>query len=457
MFNSNSSLNSNKYIVKNDGELAFNLYAINCIGLMQFADSSYYSKISFNEIEEENTKYYFNFMCDFDDTYGDTTDVEFTYSYLKSENENYSPEYKFSPYSLVHIPNGFIKIKFFTYIKTKNKNISPLVHLYPLLVIYDYLQESSYVSKSFNLYDNNADNVKIYMETLLPNDCNVSVKVSPDDSKTWREAILETNPSELVYTSDGRFVNYTFNHYFRLNKPSVSIKNNTNFGLLSGIQYYLISSVDKDGAEWGSNVISTNTLDNKQVELEITIDPNAYGFKVYRGTSQEVNKLKLIYDSTVSSVLSATLSSTGTELYLQSNTGSKLPAEGFIRVNNEIIFYGSRSSSGDVLTNLSRAQKDTVASTHNLGSAVYLWDFGTINSSKHDGQLPILTQDFKFSFTDGISVGSSPKYIETSNYYTAITNNTNIYPKTIKIRIDFLNNNKITAPCVKNLICNALI
>lgn len=457
MFNSNSSLNSNKYIVKNDGELAFNLYAINCIGLMQSSDSSYYSKISFNEIEEENTKYYFNFMCDFDDTYGDTTDVEFTYSYLKSENEEYSPEYKFSPYSLVHIPNGFIKIKFFTYIKTKNKNISPLVHLYPLLVVYDYSQESSYVSKSFNLYDNNADNVKIYMETLLPNDCNVSVKVSPDDSKTWREAILESNPSELVYTSDGRFVNYTFNHYFRLNKPSVSIKNNTNFGLLSGIQYYLISSVDKDGAEWGSNVISTNTLDNKQVELEITIDPNAYGFKVYRGTSQEVNKLKLIYDSTVSSVLSATLSSTGTELYLQSNTGSKLPAEGFIRVNNEIIFYGSRSSSGDVLTNLSRAQKDTVASTHNLGSTVYLWDFGTINSSKHDGQLPILTQDSKFSFTDGISVGSSPKYIETSNYYTAITNNTNIYPKTIKIRIDFLNNNKITAPCVKNLICNALI
>ncbi len=457
MFNNNIGLQSNKYIVKPNAELAFNLFAIDCSNLLKSQDNSYYNKIQFKEIEEENVKYYFNFMCDFNDTYGDMTNVEFTYSYLKSENDEYSPEYNFSPYSLVYIPNGFIKLKFFTYIKTLDKNITPLVHLYPLLITYEYKEQSSYVSKSFNLYDNNADNVKIYMETMLPNDCEVSVKVSPDDNKTWREALLETNISDLVYTSDGRFVNYTFNHYFRLNKPLVSIKNNTNSGILIGNNYYLVSSVDKDGAEWGSDIISTPILENNRVELEITVDPNSYGFKVYRGTALDITKLKLIYDSTYFSLLANPITTSSTEIVLQANTGAKFPSEGYVKINNEIIYYGSKSVSGDILSNLGRAQKESVISSHGIGSPVYLWDYGTINSNKSEGQLPRLTEDLKFVFIDGVLAGSKPKYLESNNYYTAITNNTNIYPKTIKVKIDLINNNKILAPCVKNLICNALI
>lgn len=451
LINNSASFTSPSYSIKNNSELAFDLYAIDVSSLGQLSDDSYYSTISFGETTFDTVKYFFNFMCDFSDTYGDYTDVEFTYMYKKSASDSYSSEYKFNPYSLVNVPNGIKSIKFKTYLKTLDKNVSPQVHLYPLLTAYSYKSSSDYISKSFELYDNNADNVKIFFETYIPNECGIRVYVSPDDSRTWREATLTTDLNDLVVSSDGRYVSYAYDHYFRLIAPSLELTSLSDDGSISGINYYKISAVDVDGIEIGSNLITTENLSNKVVNLSCTLDPNAYGFKVYRGNNASV--LSQIYDSTARTKLVNSIDTFA--ISLNSEEGVNFPYTGYIRIDNEIIHYGSRT--GNVLGNLSRAQKNSILANHAINADIYLWDFGTINSNKYDGQIPMLSSDFEFVFSDGIKSGVNPVYMTNSaKVFSVISNNTNIYPKRIKIKIHLTNNINKTSPYIKKLICNAL-
>ncbi len=72
--------------------------------------------------------------------------------------------------------------------------------------------------------------------------------------------------------------------------------------------------------------------------------------------------------SPTSHTLATTINSSATTIELSGVTG--LPAQGFIKLENEIIVYGYIS--GNTLNNCFRAQQNTTAASHTSGVAVYL-------------------------------------------------------------------------------------
>lgn len=78
-------------------------------------------------------------------------------------------------------------------------------------------------------------------------------------------------------------------------------------------------------------------------------------------------------DGPVGAVLTATISATATTIAIDNVTN--LPAAGFIKLDSEVISYGSitqtAGSFAGTLNNCGRAQQNTLATTHNTGATVY--------------------------------------------------------------------------------------
>jgi hypothetical protein len=78
-------------------------------------------------------------------------------------------------------------------------------------------------------------------------------------------------------------------------------------------------------------------------------------------------------DGPVGAVLTATISATATTIAI--DNVNNLPAAGFIKLDNEVISYGSitqtAGSFAGTLNNCGRAQQNTLATTHNTGATVY--------------------------------------------------------------------------------------
>ncbi len=72
-------------------------------------------------------------------------------------------------------------------------------------------------------------------------------------------------------------------------------------------------------------------------------------------------------DSPIGATLPAQISATDTTITLSSTAG--LPAQGFIKIDNEVIVYGYIT--GNTLYNCFRGQQGTTAALHTLGSTVY--------------------------------------------------------------------------------------
>lgn len=445
-------LDEDSYKVLENMELSFNL-GVSSISA-PVVSGFYQSEIVFNEIEFQPSDrgYHFSVLIDDLNYFDNQTKVDYYYS-VETESTPagvYGTIWEqFLPYTVIQNNSKIIKLQIKAVLKTKNINYSPSVHLYPSVVIYKYKSSSSYISKAFELFENNADNVKIYFDAYLPTDNLLKIYVSPNDSNDWREI----DYSNEISKSNGTFAKFTYLTKLSLLKPNILEISKDGSGSLTGKYYYRVALLDRDGFEIGSELIEIDGCSNNSVKLKVQPDKNMYGFRVYRGiTSIQQNQ---IYDSTVHALLIQNLDNQSTTVFLDTNKLVDFPNSGKIRIDNEIMSF---TKSGNALT-VVRGSDSTRIEKHDANGVreAYLWDHGTIIQESLNGQCPSLIQDGNFFYFNFVDNGSRYSANTTKTFIPSATNQTSIYPKYILVKVQMINNLLKDTPLIKNLIVNALV
>ena len=218
------------------------------------------------------------------------------------------------------------------------------------------------------------------------------------------------------------------------------------------------------------NVTVPPGLDHSTIVLKVFLDPEMYGFKVYRALN--AGTLVQVYDSTVVGELVADMTNSDGTLTLLDT--SKFPNSGTIRIDNEFMSY--RSKVGNELRGLNgfRGLYDTTPDAHqaliglNKYNRVYLMDYAGFHNNIYDGRKPnyeinhgVVLNDRQKKFNDYIAeiVDDNIKFSQTPIFYDNTwntKNDTNIIPKNIGIKLQLRNNedNKSETMEIHNLICN---
>ena len=69
---------------------------------------------------------------------------------------------------------------------SKNDNFTPLVHLYPIIALFYYDNDTNYVSKIFT-NSNTANSLKLNTNIYSIPDSSITYLVTPDGGKTYRK------------------------------------------------------------------------------------------------------------------------------------------------------------------------------------------------------------------------------------------------------------------------------
>lgn len=440
----NTSIERPSFDIFNESELLFNLYAVNIDNLTQIGDF-YVNTLNFNTITVPPNTFSFMLANDFFDSYDNDTTIKYEYG-IENEYTSGINWFEFSPYTNIEFNTSVDTITIRITFMSINKNFTPFIHINPLLILMQPLNESYYVTRSFDIYNSNVSNAKIYTENYLPTNSDIEIYLSPDNNKTWRKIELASSESEIQLL-DGRFSNFRYEHDFRLLNPIIEDSELLDAGSFNiGNYFYRISVLDSFNNEAHSNIFEVDVnSDFKKIKLECEVDPNLKGFKVYRGINP--TNLYQIYNSRASIKLTSTLLTTITTI--QTTNTAQFPNNGVVRIGNELIRYTGKTVNS--LTGCTRGFKDSVDAEHIENSDIYLWDFGDPNEVGFDGQIPNINKDNIITFIDDNS-----RYSQTIILFFAGDNNTSISPTKLKIKIKLINDILYDYPRIKKLICNVL-
>lgn len=462
------------------GVLRFGINSIDISNYNIDTENYYYQDVMFGEVSSTNKFNKFIILNEIDIKDTLNTKVDYKCSYDNGITWN-----NIKPYSIINLRDSVNKVLLKATIKSRDKNVAPSMFYKIKAIIPRYMKNSSYVSRFFGVTNDFEDYIaKIFYQASSLYGSDIDVQVAFNNNALYRDA-TKIKSKELFVVGTTIHKEDSWEFPFKLLPPeilshTVRPTGTGNFSNGTIVKYKIavldnksnqVISMDPDNPT--NKFLNYNvTIDkpNSSVMLKVFLDPELYGFRIYRALDTGV--LVQVYDSTVIGELIVDVTETdGTVTLLDA---SKFPNSGTIRIDNEFMIY--KNKVGNELRNISgfRGQFDTSPAKHqaligiNKYNRVYLMDYAGYHNNIYDGQKPhytlnhgLILNDRQKKFNDYITeiiddnIKFSPCPVLFSESWNT-QNDTKIIPKNIGLKLNINNDsdNKTETMTVHDLICN---
>lgn len=480
-----TSVQGNAYNAYNGGKkgLMYELIGITTAKMNKNASNQAETTMRYTTLELSDFYDKFNLNCDLDPTIGSDRKISFEYSIdSKSVPDDSKTWIKITPYVLITPSEKFNTLSIRATLTSGNANYFPNIPCYPCLNLYKFASDTSYYSKTFEsgISDGSGESVvKIYLSVESRNGSDYSVYISPDLGISWRQcSMIDTSingqTADLILRED------TYSYECRLDHPVILSHEIIGYvaGSLTNGKFvkgdspsYLVAILDSDGSATTPNevynidegygiptvyTIPAMSADNSKVKLQIQIDPNCRGFRIYRAMNGN-SIYTQIYSSIASTYVPTGILQDDIDQYqIPAVDTTEFPTKGFILVNNELIQYENIVDNKFIVTDQGRGYKNTTVVTIRPGDTIELCDYGAQQESVLNGKVPRVYSNKRwFEFID-----DNKTYIDYPGRMAAAvsarSDNASVsYPEYFSVRIRFNNIESIPeSTSIWNMICN---
>lgn len=368
--------------------------------------TAYKTEVLFDEIDatellDSKKTNFFILNGDYNNSYDGTAFVEFYYS-TDSNTDIWIP---FNVEQKIDFKEAISTLRIKAVLISRNKYVTPIVSSNFGVTLGRYSNIGYYVSRSSTF--NEFNKITYYLDKIYNSESGTTIEAyySVDDGQIWKQ-VENPQASKLLFTdtnriktdvSKARMYQWNYTGDILMKEPSI-IENSicepdgyVGGTLTDGTYYYRVSLLNHDGSETNPAECDTKniTLANstiKAIKFNISFDPSASGFRVYRSSDNFASDNVIIYDSTVSSTAAGALNAGSLEL--NTGDGDKFPNSGRIRVSRTnydgYAWYEYTSKSGDILSGIGsmvdcanyESDSDFIITT---GDIVELFDYDISN------------------------------------------------------------------------------
>lgn len=460
--------------------LRFNFNAIDVSDSNKDPDNFYYYEVIFDKVV--SPKEFSKFILLSEACNRDVLNTKVEYQYTVNDTNWFMVR----PYSLIDIGEKVNGVKVKVLLKTKDKNITPQTFQNIKIIIPRYIENSSYISRYFNV-DDTFDNyvAKIYYNVSTSPNSTIKAQVAFNSKALFRDAVFKKS-KELYVIGTTTHKEEHWEFPFRLTNPEIIAHEVTAPGTgkfrADSMVLYRVAVLDKKTNQVISmtpdnvadqystyKVIVPSDRDMSSIIIKVFLDPEMYGFRLYR--SIDGSPMTQVYDSTVIGGLSNNVLTTDNTITL--TDASLFPNSGTIRIDNEFMKYTNKS--GNVLTGIfgKRGLYDTPVQEHQAvvsgePNKVYLFDYAGYHNNIYDGQKPPFLTYHNVTLNDRqekyrwflVDIeDNNEKFSPTANIFNdawKTINETTVIPKNVGIRLNIKNelDTKSETMTVHNLICN---
>ena len=474
---------NNNLVLSSDGKkgLCYELLSIDNTNSPKNANNYVENIIKFDTLEFAEYQDRFNLNCDYDPTIGYDRKIYAEYSIDSRDILDANKKWhKFSPYVLITPKEKFKTLSIRFIILSANFNYISSIPQYPEIKVYKFKPKSKYFSKYFEtgIVDGSEETqVNVFINSETRPESTYSLYVSSDSGLLWKKFQLAdtkiTGNTTSFILKEEKYVYeckleppVVLSHEIMPNIPGSLL--NGNFNAPSTVSY-LVALLDGNGRALTVkelynidnttrlpviyNVNNLNGL-NQKIKLQIQIDPNCKGFRIYRAINNE--GFNQIYSSIAISNIPSSISQSDIDPYkIPVNSILEFPKKGIIKINNELIKYDNIHGNAFVVAEKGRGYFNTTIGEIMPGDYIELYDYAIDHENIFKGQVPRIYSTKKyFEFVDdNITYHTFNRIAKTEEQRHL--NDTVSYPSGLNIKIEFDNTNDvIESSSIFNMICN---